>query len=191
MKRILCLALALVSLFTLVACSREKGEAPVGMKNAASETADFYLYVPDDWTVNTGKNDLMASARASDSDPSNVTMIGFEDGQGDYEEIDEFWDYYKGEFESRIFDKVTDGESGKSKSSFKLTNNGEDILVDGKAAKKYEYSGKVAGSDFSYMQIIIKDNNIFYIFTFTSTPDLYKEHKENYLKKIKDYIEFK
>ncbi len=190
MKRILCLTLALVSIFMLAACSRDKGEAPVGMKNAASDVADFYLYVPDDWTVNTGKNDLMASATVSDSDSSNITMIGFADGAEEYDSIDSFWNYYKDEFENRIFDKVTDEESSEIKSSFTLTNEGEEILINTNAAKKYEYSGKIAGSEFSYMQVIIMKNNVFYIFTFTSTPDLYSKHKDT-VNKLLDYIEFK
>ncbi len=191
MKRILCLALILISIFAIAACSRQEGEAPLGMKNASSKTADFYLYVPDDWTVNTDENDLMASARASESDPSNITMIGFEDGRSKYDSIDSFWAYYKGEFETRIFDKIIDSENGESKTSFNLTNDGEDIII-GKnyAAKKYEYSGKVAGSDFSYMQVIIKRDSIFYIFTYTSTPDLYSVHKEEVGFMI-DYMEFK
>ena len=191
MKRIISIVLALISIFAFASCNREEGEAPMGMKNASGESADFYLYVPDDWTVNTDKNDLMASARASESDPSNITMIGFEDGQGEYETIDGFWTYYKGEFENRIFDKITDAESGESKTSFTLKTDGDEILIDGNnAAKKYEYSGKIAGSDFSYMQIIIKRGSVFYIFTYTSTPDLYEAH-EGELDLIVKYIEFK
>lgn len=190
MKKIICLTLALLAVFTFSACSREKGEAPTGMKNASSEVCDFYLYVPKDWIVNTNKNDLMAAARVSDSDSSNVTMIGFSDAEKEYDSIDSFWDYYKGEFTDRIFDKVKDEESGKTKSSFKLTNKGEEILVAGKAAKKYEYTGIVAGSEFSYMQIIIKNDNVFYIFTYTSTPDLYSKHTST-IDTILKNVEFK
>ena len=182
--------LILFSLLTLASCSREEGEAPIGMKNAASEIADFYFYVPDDWKVTTGEKDLMASARISESDPSNMTMIGFEDGQNEYETVDSFWSYYKDELENRIFDRVTDEESGEKVSSFKLLNEGEELIIDGKVAKKYEYSGKVAGSDFSYMQVIVQRENIFYLITFTSSSELYSHSKET-VEAILTYIDFK
>ena len=190
MKKILCLILILVSIFTLAACSREEGEAPVGMKNAAGKANDFYLYVPDEWIVNTSDTDLMASARVSENDSSNVTMIGYADSENEYNDIDSYWNYYSSELENRIFDKIKDSETGEEKSSFTLTNDGENILVNEKAAKKYEYTGKVAGLDLSYMQIIIKRDNVFYIFTYTSTPELYSKH-DTELEMILNFIEFK
>ncbi len=189
MKRIICLALVLISIFTLTACSREKGKAPAGSKNAASNIADFYLYVPKDWTVNTRENDLMASARVSDSDSSNITMVGFADGGNEYDSIDSYWDYNKSGIE-RMFDTVTDEESGETKSSFTLITDGEEIIIDKNGAKKYEYSGTLEGVDFSYMQVIIKKENVFYTLTFTSTPELYAKHKDT-VNAIIDYIEFK
>ena len=94
------------------------------------------------------------------------------------------------ELENRVFDKVKDSETGEEKSSFTLTNAGENILVNEKAAKKYEYSGKVAGIDLRYMQIIIKKDNVFYIFTYTSTPDLYSRH-DTEIETILKFFEFK
>lgn len=191
MKRSLCLIFVAISLFTVLAsCSRDAGEAPVGMKNAAGKANDFYLYVPEDWIVNTSDNDLMASARVSENDSSNITMIGYADSEDEYETIESYWEYYSKELESRVFDRVTDSETGEEKSSFTLTNRGQDILVNKKAAKKYEYSGKVAGIDLSYMQVIIKRENVFYIFTYTSTPDLYSKHDKE-IEKILNFFEFK
>lgn len=190
MKKILCLVLILVTLFAFASCSREEGEAPVGMKNAAGKANDFYLYVPDDWIVNTSDTDLMASARVSENDSSNVTMIGYADAENQYETIESYWEYYSKELENRVFDKVKDEETDEEKSSFTLTNEGENTLVDEKAAKKYEYSGKVAGLDLCYMQIIIKKDNVFYIFTYTSTPELYSMHSAE-IEAILKFFEFK
>ena len=140
MKKILCFALILVTVLSFTACSREAGEAPVGMKNAAGKANDFYLYVPEDWIVNTTDRDLMASARVSENDSSNVTMIGYSDSENEYDSIDSYWEYYSKELENRVFDRATDSETGEEKSSFTLTNEGENILVNEKAAKKYEYN---------------------------------------------------
>ena len=191
MKKILSILLILTTLLTLASCTRETGEAPVGMKNAAGKANDFYLYVPEDWIVNTSDTDLMASARASENDSSNITMIGYADVEKQYENIESYWEYYVKEIESRVFDKVKDSETGEEKSSFTLISESE-TFMDENPAKKYEYSGKVAGIDLQYMQIIAKKDNVFYIFTYTSTPELYKFHIEkDTINTILKFFEFK
>lgn len=184
MKRILSFALILISILTLVSCSREEGEAPFGMIKASSEVSEFYLYVPKDWAVTTENDSLMASARASESDPSNVTLVGFEDGSQEYPDVDAFWAYYKKEFETRIFDFE------ENATTFTLTLDGEATMIDGVAAKKYEYNGKVGGIEFYYQMVLAKVDSVFYIFTYTSTPVLYEKHK-NDVKVMLDYIDFK
>lgn len=190
MKRILSFALIIVSLFSITSCSREKGEVPIGMKLASSDTAEFYMYVPKDWEVTTEKDSLLASARASESDPSNITMIGFADGSDEYKTIDDFWEFYKGDFETRIFDFEAPEGGAEKVTTFKLTNEGESLLVDNVAAKKYEYNGKIAGSEFYCKLVLIKIDSVFYIFTYTSTPALYSKHEKD-VETILDYIEFK
>ncbi|MBE6619062.1 MAG: hypothetical protein E7626_04690 [Ruminococcaceae bacterium] len=184
MKKIISLILIVITALTLFSCSREEGEAPYGMKVASSELSEYYLYVPKDWEVTTEEDSLMASARASESDPSNVTMIGFEDGSDEYETIDDFWAYCKNEYSTRIFD-FADGTT-----TFTLTNEGEATTVGGLAAKKYEYRGKIADSDFCYTTVLIKRDSIFYIFTYTSTPSLYDKHLED-VGFMLSYVEFK
>ena len=159
MKRILSFALILISILTLVSCSREEGEAPFGMINATSDVA-------------------------SESDPSNVTLVGFEDGSQEYPDVDAFWAYYKKEFETRIFDFE------ENATTFTLTLDGEATMIDGVAAKKYEYNGKVGGIEFYYQMVLAKVDSVFYIFTYTSTPVLYEKHK-NDVKVMLDYIDFK
>ncbi len=188
MKRILSLVLVILSIFTFASCSREEGEAPLGMIKASSDASEFYLYVPKDWEVTTEENSLMASARASESDPSNITMIGFEDGSGEYADVDAFWAYYKNELASRIFDFTGEGEERAT--TFNLTLDGEGAIIDDVPAKKYEYSGKIAGSDFYYTMLIAKSGSVFYIFTYTSTPSLYEKHKSD-VDALIEYIEFK
>jgi hypothetical protein len=117
-------------------------------------------------------------------------MIGYADVENQYKTIESYWEYYVEELENRVFDKVKDSETGEEKSSFTLINEGENILVNEKAAKKYEYRGKVSGIDLCYMQIIIKKDNVFYIFTYTSTPELYTMHEEE-INTIIKFFEFK
>ncbi len=201
MKRYLSLTLALIFLLMTAvlssSCARDSGDTPVGMKNASGKANDFYLYVPDEWIINTSDTDLMASARVSENDPSNITMIGYEDAGNEYSSIDSYWEYYQNELSSRIFDKVKDEESGEEKTTFKMaeTENGETqapekILIAGNEAQKYEYSGTVAGMELSYMQIIVKKANIFYIITYTSTPELYERHSSE-IDTILKFVEFK
>lgn len=48
MKRLIAILLLSVLALSLVACGGEDG-VPDGMKNAATENAKFYLYVPESW----------------------------------------------------------------------------------------------------------------------------------------------
>ena len=48
MKRLIALLLLLVLAVSAVACGNEDG-VPDGMKNAATENAKYYLYVPESW----------------------------------------------------------------------------------------------------------------------------------------------
>lgn len=194
MKKTVAIILVLITIFTLSSCARKKGDAPQGMKTVSGDNSEFYLYIPDSWVNTTPTytdkeiSSIAVSARVSDSDPSNISFVGFVDGNGEYASIDKYWEHSKSV--SKYFDEVIDEESGEKKTSFALATDGEAMTVGGLAAKKYEYSGVFGGSNFKFMQVIIKDGNVFYTFTYTSTPDLYSRNLDH-VEAILDHIEFK
>ena len=195
MKKVIALMLALITLISLAGCSKgsdDEAKAPYGMKLASGKESEFYLYIPDSWInttpVYTDKKipSITVSARVSDSDPSNISLVGFVDGNREYDSIEDYWEHTKSV--SKYFDDVKDEESGETKSSFELITKAKAMTMGNLAAKKYEYTGTVAGSEFKFMQVIAKDKDVFYTFTYTSTPDIYSKNEsavETILKNIK------
>ena len=121
-KTLAVLGLCLVFLLSLVSCSNKQDpNAPEGYVTASDECADYYLYVPSKWLVDTAKNSLMASARASQyTSTPNVSMMPCSDDASEYVTIADYWNYYKGTLE-KVFDPAKD-ENGNTtdKSSFAL-----------------------------------------------------------------------
>ena len=73
MKHILTLILALSVLF-LTGCDRD-ANAPTGYKTASGEAADYYFFVPDDWTVDmaTGATSAYCSKPAGLGQRTSLT----------------------------------------------------------------------------------------------------------------------
>ena len=55
----------------------------------------------------------------------------------------------------------------------------ENVTLDGVAASKIEYTATLAGDQYKFMNIICVVGAELYIFTYTSTVDLYDSHTED------------
>ena len=180
-KTLVVLGLCLVFLLSLVSCSNKQDpNAPEGYVTASDECADYYLYVPSKWLVDTAKNSLMASARASQyTSTPNVSMMPCSDDASEYATIADYWNYYKGTLE-KVFDPAKD-ENGNTtdKSSFALEGEGTSLKAGGRDAMKYVYTATLSGIELKYLQLIIKDGASMYIFTYTATLDSYDEEQVN------------
>lgn len=172
----LALALCLMTVLTLfVSCNNKQDpNAPEGYVTASADCADYQLFVPDDWTVDTVENSLMASARANTySSTPNITMMPCEDADGEYESIEAYWATYQSSLE-RIFDTVKD-EQGNEVSSFAMSSDAVTLKVGGKDAVKYSYTATLAGVELQYVQVIIKKSSTFYVLTYTASAESYDD----------------
>ena len=97
-KLLLILLLAGMTL-SLASCNKSNDEyaAPSGFMTASAESADFYFYVPDDWTVDY--TTAAAGAYFSASDPSSVSVMAWDLEYSDTT-VDEWWELNQGEIES-------------------------------------------------------------------------------------------
>lgn len=182
MKRtIISLFSIFVILAMVVSCSSKDEEgAPSGMKSAHSANADYYLYVPSDWVVDTADNSLMVAAHVSDSDRTNVTVMAYT-GDRTYESLEDYFDAYSKGFE-RMFD-LDESEN----STLKMITDGERCLLGGVAANNYVYSGTVGGVELKYRQVIGYWNGDYYLITFTADPELYDEHQDDFDKIVQNF----
>ena len=176
-KRITKAAAALLALtlaLPLASCNK-KGEydPPTGFVTATDEQADFYLYVPDEWTVDF--TTAAAGAYYSAADPSSVSVMAWELPNTDTS-LDEWWELNQGEIEA-IF------------SDFNLESS-ENMTVDGLYAKKYVYTASLGGYDYRYMQVATIKKASVYLFTYASVEENYESHLDD-VNKMLEYLRIK
>ena len=163
MKRILIFCLVFCLVFA--SCSK-KGEfdPPTGWQAASDEQADFYFYVPDNWTVDFSNG--AAGAYYSASDPSSVSVMAWELPHADTS-LDDWWAMNREEIE-KVF------------SNFNLESE-ENLTVtkDSLYAKKYVYTGELGGYAYRYMQVAAIKGTAVYLFTYASVPENYESHLES------------
>lgn len=191
------LALLLTAPLLLGGCADDDSNAPDGYQTASNERVQYHLYVPNDWVVDTDDDSMMASARVSDYQSTNLTMMAYtnEDYEVTTDEagnqvspVPAYWaDYQTGL--SRLFDADAEGNS-----TFRLNEDasGKSTLVGnmgyGSPATGYTYvyTGTMGGVELQYMQVIIYQKDTFYIVTYTSTPDQY----ENYVEEVNEILSY-
>lgn len=165
-KRLAALLLGLtVALLSLASCSK-KGEfdPPTGWQLASDEAADFYFYVPDNWTVDYST--AAAGAYYSASDPSSVSVMAWELPNTDTS-LDDWWELNRGELE-----KVFSDFNLESEENITLT-------PDSLYAKRYVYTAELGGYAYRYMQAAAIKGTSVYLFTYCSVPENYDAHLEN------------
>lgn len=160
--------IALVLLLTLVAgilltsCGKNEPSAPSGMKTASGEGCDFYLFVPESWTVDFST--AAAGAYYSKNDPSSVSVTAWVLEHTD-DTIDMWWDMNKGEIASVFND-------------FALVSE-ENTTVDGLYAKKYIYTASLGEFKYKFMQVATIKNATVYLLTYTATESTFDSHSED------------
>lgn len=192
-KKLLATSLALLltlPMFTLTACGKSDPNAPDGYVTASNNKVEYSLFVPKTWVVDTTENSMMTTARVSEQDTSNISMVAYtnetyqvktdENGK-QISPVPTYWEDYK-ESLIALFDKDSDGNStfvlneDASGKSMLVGNNGEGSPATGYA---YSYTATLGEVELQYLQVIIYRKNTFYIFTYTSTPDRYENAIED------------
>lgn len=176
MKKIGLIILTLILVFTAVSCKKDETDAPDGMYLVENETAYYDLYLPEGWVVD--RNDGMISAHASSTDVGSnisVTSIAVPSGYDNYREyIDKgFTEHYKSTFpDMEIIEEFTEVEVG------------------GKSALKTIFTATVGGTEYQFEQVVATGKNLeVFVFTYTSTPELFDTHKAD-VEKILGELKF-
>lgn len=188
----------LISALMLGGCAKQDPNAPEGYQTASNDKVSYTLFVPEDWAVDTDENSLVVSARVSNEESANITMMQYdnnnypaettEDGK-EVSPVVRYWADNKDDL-AKLFDNDAEG-----KSTFKLETDGKTTLM-GKTAKganvpayAYVYTGTVGGVELKYMQVIACHNDAFYFLTFTASPERYDEFADD-VEELLTYIVF-
>lgn len=171
MKKIVAIILCLAFCVCFVACAN-KSDVPDGMQIASGDEVAYKLFVPGGWNI-TGENGIYG-AYYSSTDRSSVIMNSFYP-EDDMASIDDYWQACKSSY----------GETYKNVS---IVEEDAQIVFGGKAAFKYVFSAEIDTVSYKFMQIITVHNNMFYVFTYTSTAESYDSHLEDVEKTISEFV---
>ena len=171
LSRLLCLTVIAAAVLSLVSCNgKDEFAPPSGMVTASDEKADFYLYVPDEWTVDYST--AAAGAYFSPADPSSVSVMAWELEHTDTT-LDDWWKMNQDEI-SLVFQNV------------ELVSE-ENTTVNELYAKKYVYQASLGEFSYQIMQVACIKNTNVYLFTYTSTPENYDAHLDD-VEQILKYL---
>lgn len=173
LARILTVIIIAAVALTAVGCEKDEFAPPKGMVTASDDTATFYLYVPDNWTVDytTGTG----GAYFSSSDPSSVFATAWEMPNSD-STVEDWWAINLPEV-STIF------------GNFQLLSE-DTTVVDGLEARSYVYTGDLGEYSYKFMQVaFIKDGSV-YLITYSSTIENFDSHMGD-VEKVLEYFTVK
>ncbi len=160
--KILLLTVLLSFALALASCEKDEFAPPAGMTLASDEKADFYFYVPDEWTVDY--TTAAAGAYFSASDPSSVSVMAWELEHTD-STVEDWWQINVNDL-SMVF------------TDFALQSE-ENTMVNELYAKQYVYTANLGQDQFKYMQVACVKNATVYLFTYASTADNFDAHLED------------
>lgn len=168
MKRIISLLTALVLLCTILASCGRSSDAPDGMILASGDAADYFFYIPDDWTVDlqTGAT----TAHVSSTDRSNV---------GAYTWTLEYTDDTVDTWHTRQLEDLNAGFTDYAEESVRETT------LDGVYAKEYVFTAKLGDEARKYRQVAAVKSGSVYVITYSTSPELFDEHNSD----VDDIIE--
>ena len=162
MKRFLALILVLVCSFAVVSCG-DNGDVPAGMKLASNtDIVAYKLFVPESWLVTL--NDTRTAVQVSDKDVTNLNVAQW-NYTGSYED---WWEkeYKPSVFEMGAYTEIT------------VIEEGNEILLDKKPAKKYVYTAKFGDSFFKYEVIACIHQGSIHIIHITYMQDKVAEGQD-------------
>ena len=165
MKHIIRLSLLILSAAALLLCAScgVNSDVPAGMTRASDEIVDYDLFVPEDWIVDqTGG---AVSAYRSAQDPTSVSVMVWALPYADTT-LDDWWESYQDEF-NLIFREFS-------------VESTESTMLDGVAAQKYVYTGKLGENTYRYTQTTCIRRGSVYLMTFTENAASSVDHTNEF-----------
>jgi len=168
MKKLISILALFASLLSLYSC-KSSADVPEGMKLASSDITDYYLYVPDYWTVDMSSG--VTSAYVSDTDSSNISLMPFQ-FKNKAPGGEASWDSYLEDYRS-VFGEISNLETYTTVSHGPFADKDKDVLL-------HIYTASVSGVEYKFFQLICIYGKNAYIFTYTAKTEIIEGKDSSY-----------
>lgn len=168
--RILALCLCLFSLVGLTACSSGESEIPEGMQEATAHGADFRLYLPTTWNLNTAYG--VSGGYFSLANQSTVSATKYQPDAALAEKLPASTDESGADRQSARIDAFFEAackpmmERIALAGSFSEVAPAEDDLLNAAKARRYQYKYIANGKDLRALQVVAERGGAFYVVSF-------------------------
>ena len=159
MKKILVVVLAMLMLVLAVSCNKDG--TPDGMQNASIEGAAYNFYVPDTWVTVTESGVSCAKATVGNNAPNATLTVYYPDSvitPNDHWQVNCLPEY------RTVLQNIV------------VHEDGSDVTLGGKDAKKYVFSYTVGTDSYQCQQVIAVYDYQVYVLTYTALADAYDTH---------------
>ena len=150
----------------------DKVTAPEGMKLISTDERAYRFFVPDAWSVNVRTEATAAYIDEQDGSRTNVSVQMYMTGD-ESQTVEQYWELCKNSY-NEIF------------SSFTLVSS-EDVKMDGISAKRYVYDVTSGGREYRQLQAIVKKGAMFYVVTYTASPEAFDSYLADVDKMIENF----
>ena len=133
---------------------------PDGMKLVTGNDVAYRFFAPDNWIV--GEAHVAAQVYASETDRSNVTVMGYVPSEEAYSVAD-YWENTEKYYQDTLDDYQLTAEPAAGK-------------MGGKNATVYEYTYSIGGVTYKCRQTICVYSYMIVIMTYTALPENYDTH---------------
>ena len=181
MKRLAALLGVLLLLGALASCVKKENAAPDGMMIASAAGADYYLYVPTTWNLNTFYG--ISGAYRDASSQSTVSVNRYSAAAFCTEEgADRNAAWWEQTCLPLLRERALNGE---------VTIHEDDAhaTVLGGADACYRHTSAVTdGKTLQFVQVVAERGGYFYLFAFTATETLYSICLDDVGKMLKEFV---
>ncbi len=147
----------------------DKVEAPEGMKLASTNKRPYRFFVPESWTIDTRSS--LSAAYFSDGDKSNVSL----QAHMSTAQVPNLNTYFEN---SEIKYKNIYGDN------YTLISKNENAKMGNIDAIQLVFTIKSGNQEYRLMQSVCIKGEMYYIFTYTSTPDKFDSHLDDVEKML-------
>ena len=162
MKRLIAILLLSVLALSLVACGGEDG-VPDGMKNAATENAKYYLYVPESWFEQTEGGVCGALSPLGNANVVVTTYLA-----DTYYTPKSFWEEKcKKDFEAVLSELAV------------IEADCKETTMGGMNAYQVVFTHKMGNDTYKQLQVIAVDKNMVYTVQYTAKLADYDSNLED------------
>ena len=189
--RLISVFLCAVMLLSFASCGTNTSEeVPTGMQIASCAGADYRLYVPTSWVLNTSYG--ISGAYRNINQQSTVSVNTY--AVADYldamtaasvntaESADRIAWFWTAQCLSPITERALNNDVTVVDEECVATS------LDGANAKQYRYSALVNGVTLHFLQVVTENKNKFYVFTFTATAEMFEMYRSEVEQMLSSFI---